>query len=66
MTAEVRVAVLGAGGTIAPALVHDLAESDEVSSLELMDLDADRAQAVADAHGPALVGSPHDQQRRAR
>ena len=51
MTSEVTVAVLGAGGTIAPALVRDLAESDEVSSLALMDLDADRAQAVADEHG---------------
>jgi saccharopine dehydrogenase (NAD+, L-lysine-forming) len=51
VTPEVRVAVLGAGGTIAPALVRDLAESDEVSALELMDLDAARAQAVADAHG---------------
>jgi lysine 6-dehydrogenase len=51
VTREIRVAVLGAGGTIAPALVRDLAESDEVSSLELMDLDADRAQAVANAHG---------------
>jgi lysine 6-dehydrogenase len=48
---EVTVAVLGAGGTIAPALVRDLAESEEVSSLGLMDLDADRARAVADRHG---------------
>jgi lysine 6-dehydrogenase len=47
----VSVAVLGAGGTIAPALVRDLAESDEVASLGLMDLDAERAQAVADNHG---------------
>jgi lysine 6-dehydrogenase len=51
LTRELSVAVLGAGGTIAPALVRDLAESDEVSSLGLMDLDADRAQAVADEHG---------------
>ena len=43
--------MLGAGGTIAPALVRDLAESEEVSSLGLMDLDLDRAQAVADRHG---------------
>jgi lysine 6-dehydrogenase len=48
---EVTVAVLGAGGTIAPALVRDLAESDEVSSLGLMDLDPDRAKDVADRHG---------------
>jgi lysine 6-dehydrogenase len=51
LSREVSVAVLGAGGTIAPALVRDLAESDEVSSLGLMDLDLDRAQAVADRHG---------------
>jgi lysine 6-dehydrogenase len=47
----VRVAVLGAGGTIAPAIVRDLAASDEVSELVLLDLDAERAGAVAEAHG---------------
>lgn len=47
----VKVAVLGAGGTIAPAIVHDLAESDEVADLLLLDLDGGRAAAVADAHG---------------
>jgi saccharopine dehydrogenase (NAD+, L-lysine-forming) len=46
-----RVAVLGAGGTIAPAIVRDLAESDEVDSLSLLDLDLERAAAVAEAHG---------------
>lgn len=46
-----RVAVLGAGGTIAPAIVRDLAESGEVESMLLLDLDRDRAQAVADAQG---------------
>lgn len=46
-----RVAVLGAGGTIAPAIVRDLAESDEAGELLLLDLDVDRARAVADAHG---------------
>lgn len=46
-----RVAVLGAGGTIAPAIVRDLAESDEVSELLLLDLDAERALAVAEEHG---------------
>jgi saccharopine dehydrogenase-like NADP-dependent oxidoreductase len=51
LTREVTVAVLGAGGTIAPALVRDLAESEEVSSLGLMDLNTGRAQAVADKHG---------------
>lgn len=46
-----RVAVLGAGGTIAPAIVRDLAESDEVSHLLLLDIDAGRAQRVAELHG---------------
>jgi lysine 6-dehydrogenase len=49
--AQVSVAVLGAGGTIAPAIVADLAQSEEVQSMNLLDLDRDRAQAVADAHG---------------
>jgi saccharopine dehydrogenase (NAD+, L-lysine-forming) len=47
---EISVAVLGAGGTIAPAIVADLAHSDEVTSMILLDLDLARAQAVADAH----------------
>ena len=46
-----RVAVLGAGGTIAPAIVRDLAESDEAESLALLDIDLERAKRVADAHG---------------
>jgi lysine 6-dehydrogenase len=46
-----RVAVLGAGGTIAPAIVRDLAESDEVSELLLLDLDVERALGVAERHG---------------
>ena len=46
-----RVAVLGAGGTIAPAIVRDLAESDEVTEMVLLDLDAEKAGAVAEAHG---------------
>ena len=46
-----RVAVLGAGGTIAPAIVRDLAESDEVTVLHLLDVDGDRAAAVASAQG---------------
>jgi len=48
---EISVAVLGAGGTIAPAIVADLAQSEEVQSMTLLDLDRSRAQAVADAHG---------------
>ena len=46
-----RVAVLGAGGTIAPALVRDLAESTEVDGLTLLDSDGARVRAVAEAHG---------------
>ena len=46
-----KVAVLGAGGTIAPAIVRDLAESDEAAELLLLDLDGERARAVADEHG---------------
>src|SRR5215212_4708813 len=46
-----RVAVLGAGGTIAPAIVRDLAESEEVSALRLLDVDHERADAVAREHG---------------
>ncbi len=48
-----RVAVLGAGGTIAPAIVRDLAESDEAEELVLLDIDEERAQTVADQHGGA-------------
>ena len=48
---ELTVAVLGAGGTIAPAIVRDLAESDEVAAMRLLDLDGERAAAVAAAHG---------------
>ena len=43
--------MLGAGGTIAPAIVRDLAESDEVAELLLLDLDPERADQVATAHG---------------
>jgi lysine 6-dehydrogenase len=46
-----RVAILGAGGTIAPAIVRDLAESEDVEQLLLLDLDEGRAQAVAERHG---------------
>lgn len=46
-----RVGVLGAGGVIAPAIVRDLGESVEVSSLHLLDLDGERAAVVAQAHG---------------
>jgi lysine 6-dehydrogenase len=49
--AQVSVAVLGAAGTIAPAIVHDLARSDEVARMALLDLDPAKAGAVADQHG---------------
>lgn len=49
--AQLSVAVLGAGGTIAPAIVRDLAASEEVRSLLLLDLDQQRAASVADEHG---------------
>jgi saccharopine dehydrogenase (NAD+, L-lysine-forming) len=48
---QLSVAVLGAAGTIAPAIVHDLAESEEVRSMLLLDLDGERATAVAAEHG---------------
>jgi len=46
-----RIAVLGAGGTIAPAIVRDLAESEEVTAMRLLDLDLRRAEEVATEHG---------------
>ncbi len=48
---QLTVAVLGAGGTIAPAIVADLAQSDEVAKMALLDIDAERAGAVAEQHG---------------
>ena len=50
-TESLRVAVLGAGGTIAPAIVRDLADSDEVAGLLLLDIDEARAEHVASLHG---------------
>jgi saccharopine dehydrogenase-like NADP-dependent oxidoreductase len=51
LTDAFAVAVLGAGGTIAPAIVHDLAQSPEVGELRLLDLDGERAAQVAAEHG---------------
>ncbi|MBV9465867.1 MAG: saccharopine dehydrogenase NADP-binding domain-containing protein, partial [Solirubrobacterales bacterium] len=51
MGQSLNVAVLGAGGTIAPAIVRDLADSEEVARMMLLDLDAARAAAVAERHG---------------
>jgi saccharopine dehydrogenase (NAD+, L-lysine-forming) len=53
----VTVAVLGAAGTIAPAIIRDLAESDEVQRMVLLDLDGDRAAAVALEHGGGKAGA---------
>ena len=50
---QLRVAVLGAAGTIAPAILADLAESDEVLSVLALDLDGEKVAAVAAAHGGA-------------
>ena len=46
-----KVAILGAGGTIAPAIVRDLAESEEVTAMRLLDIDLRKAEAVATEHG---------------
>lgn len=46
-----NVCVIGAGGIIAPAIVRDLAESEEVDELLLADIDLARAQRVAVDHG---------------
>lgn len=46
-----KVALLGAGGTIAPAIVRDLAESEEAEALLLLDVDERRAAKVAGEHG---------------
>ncbi len=48
---SLNVAVLGAAGTIAPAIIRDLAQSDEVAELLLLDLDGERASAAAERHG---------------
>lgn len=46
-----KVAILGAGGTIGPAIVRDLAESDEATELLLIDLDEAAAETAAERHG---------------
>jgi lysine 6-dehydrogenase len=48
---RLQVAILGAGGTIAPAIVRDLARSEEVESMSLLDIDHERAEGVAEEHG---------------
>ena len=46
--AAFRVAVLGAGGTIGPAIARDLAASEEVAEVRLLDLDESKCRAVAE------------------
>jgi saccharopine dehydrogenase (NAD+, L-lysine-forming) len=57
MTGAPAVAVLGAAGTIAPAVVRDLAESEEVSRLLLLDRDGDGARRAAAEHGGGRAGA---------
>jgi lysine 6-dehydrogenase len=54
---SLKAAVLGAAGTIAPAILRDLAASEEVASMLLLDLDGDRAAAAASAHGGSKATS---------
>jgi lysine 6-dehydrogenase len=51
----VRACVLGAGGTIGPAIARDLASSGEVDELLLLDIDESRAAAVAEGIGSGKV-----------
>jgi lysine 6-dehydrogenase len=60
-----NVAVLGAAGTIASAIVRDLAESEEVAHLHLLDLDAQRASEVACAHGSGKASASRVDAREA-
>jgi saccharopine dehydrogenase-like NADP-dependent oxidoreductase len=46
-----RVAVLGAGGIIGPAIVATLAGDDAVSEIACLDVNGARAREVADRHG---------------
>ena len=46
-----KVAILGAAGTIAPAIVRDLADSEEAESILLLDLRGDVAERVASELG---------------
>lgn len=50
-----RVAVLGAGGIMAPAIVRDLVGAPGIDGLTLLDLDGDRARATAAAHGGGIA-----------
>ncbi len=52
-----KVALLGAAGTIAPAIVRDLASSEEVEEILLLDLRGDVAERVAAEHGGAKASA---------
>ena len=60
-----RVAVLGAGGIIAPAIVRDLAESEEVDHLKLLDIDEARARATGRGPRAGRRGRAGRSRRRA-
>ncbi len=70
MTTSVSVGVLGAAGTIAPAIVRDLGASEEVERMLLLDLDGARAATVAAEHGGGKAESStadaHDEEALAR
>jgi lysine 6-dehydrogenase len=57
MNPGLTVAVLGAGGIIAPAIVRDLADSPEVEAMRLFDLDGTRAAEVAAQYGAGRASS---------
>jgi saccharopine dehydrogenase-like NADP-dependent oxidoreductase len=61
---QLHVGVLGAGGTIAPAILSDLAVSDEVASVLALDLDGERAALAAAAHGGAKTTARSSDARR--
>ncbi len=52
---SVKAAILGAGGTIGPPIARDLAGSEEVSELRLLDVDAAAAERVAGEIGNGNV-----------
>ncbi|MFN8160210.1 MAG: saccharopine dehydrogenase NADP-binding domain-containing protein [Solirubrobacterales bacterium] len=59
-----KVGLLGAAGTIAPAIVRDLADSEEVDSILLLDLRGEVAEQVASEHGGGKAGARQADARR--
>jgi lysine 6-dehydrogenase len=57
------VAVLGAGGTIGPAIARDLSRSPEASELLLLDLDEERARGAAATAGEKARAAGVDARR---